>query len=111
MDESNGALLEFAIDVAQRAGKVTLARFRRNVDVEWKSDRSPVTVADREAEECCRQLNERRFPEDVAAYSDWHGRADHLGGSGISTNRALDHSVRETLGISNAGGRPQPVAE
>lgn len=64
VQESNAALLAFATEVAQRAGKVTLDHFRRGVAVEWKRDGSPVTAADREAEACCRELIQRRFPDD-----------------------------------------------
>lgn len=64
MNETNAALLEFAVDLAVRAGEVTLAHFRRELAVEWKDDRSPVTIADREAERRCRQLIEARFPDD-----------------------------------------------
>ena len=56
--------LEFAVDVARRAGRVTLRYFREGVRAEWKADATPVTEADREAERLCRQLIGERFPED-----------------------------------------------
>lgn len=54
--------LDFAIDAAWRAGQLTLAHFQTDVDVEWKQDDSPVTIADRGSEQLLRQLIERRFP-------------------------------------------------
>lgn len=56
--------LEFAVDVARRAGEVTLRHFRTGVRAELKADASPVTVADREAERLCRRLIADRFPDD-----------------------------------------------
>ena len=56
--------LEFAVDVARRAGQVTLRHFREGVRTEMKPDASPVTEAAREAERLCRRLIADRFPED-----------------------------------------------
>jgi histidinol phosphatase-like enzyme (inositol monophosphatase family) len=53
---------DFAIDAAWQAGQLTLSHFQTNVAVEWKSDHSPVTVADRESEQLLRRLIETRFP-------------------------------------------------
>lgn len=58
------SLLDFAVEVAWRAGRVTLAHYQTGVSVETKPDASPVTVADREAERTVRELIEARFPED-----------------------------------------------
>jgi histidinol phosphatase-like enzyme (inositol monophosphatase family) len=57
-------LLEFAVEVAESAGSVTLEHFRTELAVESKADASPVTVADRAAERACREMIERRFPDD-----------------------------------------------
>lgn len=57
-------LLEFAVEVAWRAGRVTLAHFQTGIAAETKADASPVTVADREAERLARELIEARFPQD-----------------------------------------------
>ena len=56
--------LEFAIDVARRAGERTLRHFREGVRTETKADATPVTEADREAERLCRELIEEAFPAD-----------------------------------------------
>lgn len=42
--------LRVARDLAEEAGALTLQHFRRELEVELKSDDSPVTIADREAE-------------------------------------------------------------
>ena len=57
-------LLEFAVDLAERAGEITLSYFQGRFSVETKADASPVTVADREAETYIRQEIESRFPSD-----------------------------------------------
>jgi histidinol phosphatase-like enzyme (inositol monophosphatase family) len=62
--ESTGTLLEFGVEVAWRAGRVTLAHFQTGVAADTKPDDSPVTVADREAERLARELIEVRFPRD-----------------------------------------------
>lgn len=64
MREPHGSLLEFAVEVAWRAGRVTLAHFQTGITAETKPDGSPVTVADRAAEQLARELIESRFPND-----------------------------------------------
>jgi histidinol phosphatase-like enzyme (inositol monophosphatase family) len=64
MRESNRALLEFAVEVAWRAGRITLAHFQTGIVAETKPDASPVTIADRAAERLARELIEARFPQD-----------------------------------------------
>src|SRR5262245_331066 len=64
MPESNRSLLEFAVDVAWRAGRITLAHFQTGIAAETKPDASPVTIADRTAELVARELIEARFPND-----------------------------------------------
>jgi histidinol-phosphatase len=55
-----------AVEMALAAGDVTLGYFRRgNFAVERKLDQSPVTVADREAEQYLRREIARRFPDDA----------------------------------------------
>lgn len=57
-------LHDFAVEIVRAAGEITLRYFRTSFEVEIKPDRSPVTVADRSAEEYLRGEIERRFPED-----------------------------------------------
>jgi histidinol phosphatase-like enzyme (inositol monophosphatase family) len=51
-------------EVAARAGAVALAHFGRGLAVERKGDGSPVTIADRAAEEAARAWIAERFPAD-----------------------------------------------
>lgn len=59
LDEIHGA----AIDIAGIGGKHTLNYFHKHLDVERKQDDSPVTIADREAEELMRNEIRNRFPK------------------------------------------------
>jgi histidinol phosphatase-like enzyme (inositol monophosphatase family) len=56
-------LLQFALDAAWQAGQLTLGYFQRQIVAERKADRSPVTIADREAEKKLRQLIGQRWPD------------------------------------------------
>jgi histidinol phosphatase-like enzyme (inositol monophosphatase family) len=55
--------LEAVSELASLTGAIALEHFRRGVDVERKQDGSPVTVADRAAEQFARDWIGRRFPE------------------------------------------------
>ena len=58
--------LSFALEVGREAGAVTLEYFRRgDLEVQRKGDDSPVTLADRRAEEHLRRRIADRFPEDA----------------------------------------------
>jgi histidinol phosphatase-like enzyme (inositol monophosphatase family) len=68
MDVSNTELatrFEHAKRCARQAGKLTLKYYRQGVDVERKADASPVTVADREAEQLLRREITDAFPKDA----------------------------------------------
>ena len=56
-------LLDVATQVAWAGGRRTLAYFQNDVRTEQKADGSPVTVADREAEQVMRDLIRARFPD------------------------------------------------
>jgi len=55
---------ELAVDAARQAGRLALGHFEGEVMVEWKLDRSPVTVADRDAEALLRSTLLGAFPQD-----------------------------------------------
>jgi histidinol phosphatase-like enzyme (inositol monophosphatase family) len=57
------SVLEFAVEAAQLAGTLTLGYFNANPRVELKADLTPVTVADRGAEELLRERIARAFPD------------------------------------------------
>ena len=56
--------MQAAEEAARVAGKVALAHYRRGVVVETKGDGTPVSEADRQAEEAVRAWLEARFPKD-----------------------------------------------
>ena len=53
-----------AVDAATKASQLALRYYDSNVAVEWKGDQSPVTVADREAEQLLRKALLGAFPGD-----------------------------------------------
>ena len=57
--------IDFAMELAQIASQVTLGFFRTKAyQVERKSDRSPVTAADKEAERAVREAISKGYPQD-----------------------------------------------
>ena len=81
-------LLEIAIELAERAGEITLKYFKKDIAVEAKADDSPVTIADREAEEFLRTEIERRFPEDGILGEEYGEK------KGSSGRRSISSGVR-----------------
>ena len=66
------SLLEEAAELARRAGRLTLEWYSTTVDVVTKEDGSPVTAADRAAEQLLRSELGRRHPND-AILGEEHG--------------------------------------
>ncbi len=63
MDPENlREIVEFAVEAAQLAGTYTLGYFNAQPPIELKADYTPVTAADRGAEELLRQRISRAFP-------------------------------------------------
>lgn len=56
--------IEIANTLADEAAKIIRAYFREPIKVETKEDKSPVTIADRKAEEAMRTIIEKLRPED-----------------------------------------------
>jgi histidinol phosphatase-like enzyme (inositol monophosphatase family) len=80
INDSLRSRLEVALEACWRAGKITLEYFQTGVAVELKSDRSPVTMADRRAEEEIRAWLTRYFPDD-AIVGEEGGRTTPAAGS------------------------------
>ncbi len=57
-------LMDFAVDVARKAGMVARSHYQTDIIAELKADLTPVTVADRETERVARALIRSRYPED-----------------------------------------------
>ncbi|MDT8319028.1 MAG: inositol monophosphatase family protein [Xanthomonadales bacterium] len=111
--------LQTAIAAAEAAAKVIMGYYRGDFEVEIKGDQSPVTIADREAENVIRSMLLEQFPEH-GFFGEESGKAraeaDHLwlvdpidgtksfvGGYGMfSTQVALMHRQELLLGVSSA---------
>jgi histidinol-phosphatase len=111
--------LAAAREAAQAAADVLLHYWRRGVDVEIKSDDTPVTIADREAELAIRNVLQRALPQ-ASIYGEEFGRDDNnhellwmvdpLDGTKsfvrrtpfFSTQIALMHRGELVLGVSSA---------
>jgi histidinol-phosphatase len=55
---------EVAVEAARQAGDLALGYFDRDIDIIWKEDASPVTIADRNAEAQLRSTLLSQFPDD-----------------------------------------------
>lgn len=111
--------LAAAREAAEAAAEVIRHYWRRGVDVEIKSDDTPVTVADREAELAIRQVLQQALPQ-ASIYGEEFGRDDNnhellwmvdpLDGTKsfvrrtpfFSTQIALMHRGELVLGVSSA---------
>jgi histidinol-phosphatase len=71
---------ELAVESTQKAGRLALDHFDAGIDVEWKQDKSPVTLADRAAEEFLHKTLLDKFPEDGFLGEEY---GDHPGTSGF----------------------------
>lgn len=69
------AMLEAAIEAARAAEQVIRHHYARNLEVELKADRTPVTIADVESEKAIRGILEQRFP-DHGFYGEETGQHD-----------------------------------
>jgi histidinol-phosphatase len=73
------ALLAFALDAAWQAGRVTLGHYQTGLAAERKADNSPVTLADRQAEQKLRDLITTAWPDHALIgeeYGHQPGRSD-----------------------------------
>lgn len=119
-ESDNSARLEFAVAIAREAGDQTLELFRSDqLDLNRKSDGSPVTAADRAAEELLRERISNEFPED-AILGEEFGETDGTSGyrwvldpidgtkafiSGVplyTTLVAVMHDDQPLIGVINA---------
>jgi histidinol-phosphatase len=89
MTQSMRNYLDFAIETAWLAGQLTLGYFQTGVRPDMKKDQSPVTVADRQAEEVIRARIEEQFPGqpilgEEAGYGEMGGTAAGATAAGAS---------------------------
>ena len=74
--ESLSSYMAFAAETAQLAGRLTLKYFQSELQTEYKADDTPVTIADREAEQLVRQRIERTYPAHAIVgeeFGEWQG--------------------------------------
>lgn len=64
MTHIHDAALHFALDATYHAGRITLGYFQTGVTPERKGDNTPVTIADKTAEEKLRALIAAAYPDD-----------------------------------------------
>lgn len=62
MTESLATYLDFARETAYLAGRLTLGYYQSDIRPDFKSDDSPVTIADKQSEELIRSRIQSRFP-------------------------------------------------
>ena len=71
----SSAEMNAALDAARAAAEIIRGFYQRNVKIEVKADRTPVTEADVRAEEAIRDLLTRRFPS-YGFYGEETGKSD-----------------------------------
>lgn len=74
------ARLELALAIGKEAGRLTVDYFHQRVAAERKSDDSPVTIADREAELLLRRRISAAFPRDAIVGEEF---GEQAGASGV----------------------------
>lgn len=62
---------QFMVETAFNAGRLTLGYFQAKFQMEYKSDRTPVTDADRKAEEFIRGAIEKKYPRHAILGEEW----------------------------------------
>jgi myo-inositol-1(or 4)-monophosphatase len=74
--ENKSKELEVAIQAALEAGKILEKYFETEILKEFKEDKSPVTIADRESEDIIKKIINKSFPEH-AFLGEETGRTEH----------------------------------
>jgi histidinol-phosphatase len=74
-NENNSNELNAALDAARAAADVIRSFYQRNVRIEVKADKTPVTEADVRSEETIRELLTKRFPS-YGFYGEETGKSD-----------------------------------
>jgi len=75
MPSVDSSTIQAAIEIADLAREVSLKYFRQPLEIVQKSDRSPVTIADKQTEDLIRGEIEKRFPGH-GFYGEESGQAD-----------------------------------
>lgn len=80
MPENLRPYLDFAIETAYLAGRLTLGHFLTDIKPDLKPDDSPVTIADKQAEELVRARIAHHFPTH-AVLGEEYGKGDSFQGA------------------------------
>lgn len=64
METPLSSYLDFALDAAWQAGRITLGHFQTGITPDRKADNSPVTIADKQSEQKLRELIGKYWPDD-----------------------------------------------
>ena len=78
MTGSYRSYLDFAVETAYLAGRLTLGYFQTGLRPDMKADDTPVTAADRAAEQLIRGRIERRYPQHAIVGEEF-GATEHAG--------------------------------
>ncbi len=81
--------LEFALDICKRVGNLVLDYWRKGVDTNFKSDNSPLTVTDKEAERANHRAIQQTFPGDQMVGEE-EGSSVGIGTAGSARKWIID---------------------
>ncbi|MEM7346499.1 MAG: inositol monophosphatase family protein [Chloroflexota bacterium] len=90
MAETLRSYLDFAIDTAFQAGQLTLGYYQTDLHPELKADDTPVTVADRQAEQLIRHRIEQRYPGHAILGEEYGGQELLNDSTGLSHRWIID---------------------
>jgi myo-inositol-1(or 4)-monophosphatase len=76
VSESLNSYLQFATETAFLAGRLTLGYFQTDIHPDYKDDDTPVTVADRKAEELIRARIESKYPQHAIVGEEYGQKQD-----------------------------------
>jgi histidinol-phosphatase len=79
MEVPLSSYLDFALEAAWQAGRITLGYFQSGITAERKADHSPVTIADKQSEQKLRELISHYYP-DHGIIGEEFGRQDSSSG-------------------------------
>lgn len=114
--EQAGRYLALAERLADAAGEIIRPYFRANLNIEKKADESPVTIADRDAEQAMRAIIEAECPDHgirgeefpfKPGSGEWHWILDPIDGTKLfitgiplfGTLIALAHNGKPVIGV------------
>jgi histidinol-phosphatase len=98
MSESLREYLDFVVETAFLAGRLTLGYYQTGLQPDMKPDDSPVTLADKKAEELIRSRIERRYP-DHAILGEEHGAKEVEGATHRWIVDPIDGTKAFTRGV------------